>query len=87
MQSINCSFFFQSCPEQVNPVNKLYSLAYKVQQTSFIPAKKNMNLVNNIHSFIFAINHIQIQQQYTEIYNTLEIIYTILTKLFTKSNV
>ena len=40
-----------------------------------------------IHSFIFAINHIQIQQQYAEIYNTLKIIYTILTKLFTKLNV
>ena len=34
-----------------------------------------------IHSFfflsIFAINHIQIKHQYTEIYNTLTIIYTI----------
>ena len=40
-----------------------------------------------IHSFIFANNHIQIQQQSTEIYDTLKIIYTILTKLFTKSNV
>jgi len=27
------------------------------------------------------------QQQYTEIYNTLKIIYTFLTKLLTKSNV
>ena len=44
-------------------------------------------IVKNIHSFIFAINHIQIKQQYTEIYNTLKIIYTILTKLFTKLNV
>ena len=26
-----------------------------------------------IHSFIFAINHIQIQQQYIEIYNTFKI--------------
>ena len=43
-----------------------------------------------IHSFIhffFAINQIQIRQQYTEIYSTLEIIYTILTKLFTKLDV
>ena len=40
-----------------------------------------------IHSFIFANKHIQIQQQYTEIYDTLKIIYFILTKLFTRSNV
>ena len=32
-----------------------------------------------INSFIFANNHIQIQQQSTEIYDTLKIIYTILT--------
>ena len=35
----------------VNPVNKLYSLAYKVQQTYFVQAKKNMNWVSNtIHA-------------------------------------
>ena len=28
----------------VNPVNKLCSLAYKVQQTFFIPAKKKLEL-------------------------------------------
>ena len=38
----------------------------------------------SFHSFIFAIDDIQIQQQYTEIYNKLNIIYTILTKLCTK---
>ena len=28
----------------VNPVNKLYSLAYKVQQTFFVPAKEKHEL-------------------------------------------
>ena len=33
----------------INPVSKLYSLAYKVQQTFFVPAKKeNVNWVNNM---------------------------------------
>ena len=32
----------------INPVNKLFSLAYKVQQTFFLPAKKNLNLVMNM---------------------------------------
>ena len=33
--------FFESCTEYwVNLVNKLYSLAYKVQQTFFVRAKK-----------------------------------------------
>ena len=36
-------FFLEVVPSIVNPVNKPYSLAYKVQQTFFVPAKKNMN--------------------------------------------
>ena len=32
--------FLEVVPSIVNPVNKLYSLAYKVQQTFFVPAKK-----------------------------------------------
>ena len=35
--------FFKAVPSIVNPVNKLYkyySLAYKVQQTFFVPAKQ-----------------------------------------------
>ena len=35
--------FLEVVPSIVNPVNKLYSLAYKVQKTFFAPAKKNMN--------------------------------------------
>ena len=32
--------FLEVVPSTVNPVNKLYSLAYKVQKTFFVPAKK-----------------------------------------------
>ena len=32
--------FLEVVPSIVNPVNKLYSLAYKVQQTFFVPAIK-----------------------------------------------
>ena len=34
------AFFLEVVPSIVNPVNKLYSPAYKVQQTFFVPAKK-----------------------------------------------
>ena len=40
-----------------------------------------------IHSLIYFCHKPEIQQQYTEIYNTLKIIYNILTKLFTRSYV
>ena len=51
MRPINCGFrclkgsliFLEVVPSIVNPVNKLYSLAYKVQQTFFVPAKKKKN--------------------------------------------
>ena len=45
MRSINYGFRSSKGKESiVNPVNKLYSLAYKVQQTFSVPAtKKNMN--------------------------------------------
>ena len=50
MLSVNCGFrslkgslFFLKAVVSYNPVNKLYSLAYKFQQTFFVPAKKNMN--------------------------------------------
>ena len=40
--SINCGFRnFKGKASTGNPVNKLYSLAYKVQQTFFVPAKKH----------------------------------------------
>ena len=39
------------------------------------------------HSFIYFCHQPEIQQQYTEIYNILKIIYNILTKLITTSNV
>ena len=49
MRPINCGIrqfkrqhmFFESCTGYwVNPVNNIYSLACKVQQTFFVPAKK-----------------------------------------------
>ena len=40
-----------------------------------------------IHSLVYFCHKPEIQQQYTEIYNTLKIIYNILTKLFTRSYV
>ena len=43
--SINCGFRnFKGKASTGNPVNKLYSLAYKVQQTFFVPAKKKHKL-------------------------------------------
>ena len=56
MRPINCGFrclkgslfFLEVVPSIVNPVNKLYSLAYKVQQTFFVPAKKKHEQVNNM---------------------------------------
>ena len=39
-----CLLFVEVVPSIVNPVNKLYSLAYKVQQTFFVPAKKKDEL-------------------------------------------
>ena len=44
-----------------------------------------MTIHSFIHSFIFAIN--QKYKKSSEIYNTLKIIYKILIKLFTRSNV
>ena len=32
--------FVEGVPSIANPVNNLYSLVYKVQQTFFVPAKK-----------------------------------------------
>ena len=40
-----------------------------------------------IHLFIYFCYKQEIQQQYTEIYNTLKIVYKILTKLYKRSNV
>ena len=36
-------FFLEVVPSIVN-LNKLYSLAYKIQQTFFVPAKKKKNM-------------------------------------------
>ena len=42
MRPIDCGFrSLEGKASIVNPVNKLYSLAYKVQQTFFVPAKKH----------------------------------------------
>ena len=35
--------FLEVVPSIVNPLNKLYSLADKVQQSFFVSAKKNMS--------------------------------------------
>ena len=44
MRPINCGFSsLKGKASIVNPVNKLYSIAYKVQHTFFVPEKKNMN--------------------------------------------
>ena len=41
MRPVNCGFrSLKGKASSVNPVNKLYSLAYKVQQNFFVPAKK-----------------------------------------------
>ena len=42
MRSINCGFrSLKGKASIVNPVNKLVSLGYKVQQTLFVPGKKH----------------------------------------------
>ena len=42
LRPINCCFRSLKVKASiVNPVNKLYSLPYKVQQTFFVPKKKN----------------------------------------------
>ena len=41
MRPINCGFrSLKSKASIVNPVNKLYSFPYKVQQTFFVPVKE-----------------------------------------------
>ena len=41
MRPVNCGFrSLKGKASSVNPVNKLYSLAYNVQQNFFVPAKK-----------------------------------------------
>ena len=46
MRPVNCGFrsfkgiFIAAAPSTVNPVNKLCSLAFKVQQTFFVTGKK-----------------------------------------------
>ena len=43
MRPVNCGFrSLKGKASSVNPVNKLYSLAYKVQQNFFVPVKKNL---------------------------------------------
>ena len=45
MWPINCGFrSLKGKASIVNPVNKLYSLAYEVQQTFFVPPKGKRNL-------------------------------------------
>ena len=43
LRPINCCFRSPKVKASiVNPVNKLYPLAYKVQQTFFVPKKKRI---------------------------------------------
>ena len=47
--------FLEVVSSIVNPVNKLYSLAYEVQQTFFVPAKKkNVNKWKHDTSFLLT---------------------------------
>ena len=57
MRPTNCAFrSLEGKASIVDPVNKLYSLAYKVQQTFSVPAKKKMNQVNNMkHACYFRV--------------------------------
>ena len=42
MRPINCGFrSLKGKASIVNPVNKLFSLGYKVEQTFFVPGKKS----------------------------------------------
>ena len=62
MRPINCGFrslkgcllFVEVVPSIVNPVNKLYSLAYKVQQTFFVPAIKTWISEQHDTSFLLS---------------------------------
>ena len=46
--------FLEVVPSIVNPVNKLYSLAYKVQQTFFVPGKKTWISEQHDTSFLLT---------------------------------
>ena len=46
--------FLEVVPSIVNPVNKLYSLAYKVQQTFFVPAIKTWISEQHDTSFLLT---------------------------------
>ena len=46
--------FLEFVSSIVNPVNKLYSLAYKVQQTFFVPAIKTW--ISEQHDTSFLLN-------------------------------
>ena len=46
--------FLEVVPSIVNPVNKLYSLAYKVQQTFFVPAIKTWMSEQHDTSFLLT---------------------------------
>ena len=62
MRPINCGFrclkgslfFLEVVPSIVNPVNKLYSLAYKVQQTFLVPAIKTRITEQHDTSFLLT---------------------------------
>ena len=47
-------FILEVVPSIVNPVNKLYSLAYKVQQTFFVPAIKTWISEQHDNSFLLT---------------------------------
>ena len=62
MRPVNCGFrsfkgiFTAAAPSTVNPVNKLCSLAFKVQQTFFVTGKKKKTWISEQHdtSFLFT---------------------------------
>ena len=45
--------FLEVVSSIVNPVNKLYSLAYKVQQTFFVLAKQKKGIISEQHDTSF----------------------------------
>ena len=56
--SINCGFRSLKGKASIgNPVNKLYSLAYKAQQTFFVPAKTKNELGEQYETRLLLKSH------------------------------
>ena len=65
MRPINCGFrSLKGKASIVNPVNKLYSLAYKVQQTFFVPAEKRHELGEQHDTRLLLNSHYSYQKEF-----------------------